>query len=163
MFYKMNFVRINDFPDYVIHPCGTILRIWKTKTTLMKPRKNKYGYMRIALSKNGEQKKFLVHRLLALHFIPNPENKPCIDHINGIKDDNRLENLRWVTHKENMDGFRSNPAQIITKGGIRKSSNSNSWRWRYIMGGNHKTKSMTSKEDLQKFRIELLKKYNISI
>ena len=157
----MNFVRIDDFHDYVIHPCGTILRIRKTKTTLRKQRKQK-GYMRISLFKKGEGKKgkgFFVHRLLALHFIPNPENKPYIDHINGIRDDNRLENLRWVTHKENMNGFRSNPAAIITKGGIYKRGNG--YQWEYVMSGKKNTKMMKSKDALEKYRDETIKKYLI--
>ena len=157
----MNFVRINDYPNYVIHPCGTILRIWKNKTKELKPTKRKDGYMRFGLSKNGKSKKFKVHRLLALAFIPNPENKRCVDHINGIKHDNRLENLRWLTHKENMNGFRSNPAQVITKGGITKTKYG--WQWYYYMSKKQITKTMTSKEDLEKYRLEKLAEYNISI
>ena len=149
----MNFTKIDGFP-YVIHPCGTILRIWDGYTKEIKPCKDTKGYMVVGVSKNGKSKKFLVHRLLALHFIPNPENKPCIDHINGIKHDNRLENLRWLTNKENLNAFRSNPAQIITKGGIVK--NGNSWRWRYQMSGKKKSKTMKSKEDLEKYRKEKL-------
>lgn len=61
----------------------------------------RYGYCRVMLSKQGHAKRFLLHRLLAIHFIPNPYNKPCIDHINGVRHDNRLENLRWCTHLEN--------------------------------------------------------------
>ena len=57
--------------------------------------------MFVILFKNNKRKSFKVHRLVATAFIPNTYNKPCIDHINTIKDDNRADNLRWVTQKEN--------------------------------------------------------------
>jgi hypothetical protein len=60
-----------------------------------------YGYNRIVLHKEGEGKNYQVHRLVAQAFIPNPENKPQVDHINRNKTDNRVENLRWVTCSEN--------------------------------------------------------------
>lgn len=61
------------------------------------------GYLITRLSKNGQGKNYLVHRLVAEAFIPNPNDLPFIDHINTIRDDNRVENLRWCSQKENCN------------------------------------------------------------
>ena len=78
------------------------------------------GYKIINLWKNGTGKMFRVHRLVAAAFIPNPENKPCIDHIDGNRTNNHADNLRWVTAKENSNNYNAPntyKGKKINKGG----------------------------------------------
>jgi hypothetical protein len=72
------------------------------KGRVMSSSKNACGYERLDIRKDNVKKQFLLHRLIAEAFIPNTDNKPEVNHINGIKDDNRVCNLEWVTHDENM-------------------------------------------------------------
>ncbi len=68
---------------------------------ILKPIKWTKGYMKVNLKVNGNSDSQMIHRLVAMAFIPNPENKPEVNHKNGIHDDNRVENLEWVTGEEN--------------------------------------------------------------
>lgn len=70
---------------------------------IRKPKIDKDGYCCVSLWIDGVSKEHFIHRLVAQAFVPNPENKPCIDHINTDRTDNRAENLRWCTHKENTN------------------------------------------------------------
>lgn len=79
---------------------------------------NKFGYKEVALSKDGVTKTVLLHRLIAKHFIENPDNLPCVNHKNGIKTDNRLENLEWVTRSQN-----TKHAYVNNLGGFRDFAN----------------------------------------
>lgn len=67
----------------------------------LKPSINTAGYLRVDLSINGKRRKFYVHRLVGIAFINNKNNKPCINHKNGIKSINWSTNLEWVTYQEN--------------------------------------------------------------
>jgi hypothetical protein len=65
------------------------------------PNTDRTGYYRLGLRKNGKRKYFMLHRLVAYAFISNPKKYRCINHINGIKSDNTIENLEWCTHAYN--------------------------------------------------------------
>lgn len=72
------------------------------KEVIMKNYENKNGYMYIFLYSNGKCNNLRIHRLVCSAFIDNPENKKEVNHKNGIKSDNRVENLEWATHSENQ-------------------------------------------------------------
>ena len=89
-----------DYPNYTIDRDGTI----KNKTTgkILTHTINKHiGYRYVSLWKNNKGRTFTLHRLLAIHYIPNPENKIYVDHIDRNKLNNDLSNLRWVNGTEN--------------------------------------------------------------
>lgn len=104
-----NWKVINDFPNYEISNFGNI----RNETKLLKIVPNKQGYNIVVLCNGGIRKTINVHRLVAAAFVPNPENKPCVDHIDGDRANNHADNLRWVTAKENCN----NP---ITKSRLHK-------------------------------------------
>lgn len=83
--------------------------------------RNRLGYMTVAINIDGVKRRMLVHRLLAITYIENPENKKEIDHIDGNPSNNNLNNLRWVTHKENLNNSVSVERERISH--IGKESN----------------------------------------
>jgi hypothetical protein len=93
-------MEIKDYEDYLIYEDGLVYS--KKSNIFLKPKLDKKGYGRVNLFKNKISKHISIHRLVALHYIPNPDNKPQVDHINRIKTDNRIENLRWATNSENQ-------------------------------------------------------------
>lgn len=91
---------IENFSNYTISTDGIITNI---KTNYVKKQwKGLNGYLHVDLQQDGMKKKFAVHRLLAIHFIPNPENKRTVNHIDGNKLNNQLSNLEWNTDGENI-------------------------------------------------------------
>lgn len=95
-----------------VRSCGFIQTAANGRRILMRPRlltqqMTKDGYFRVEISKQGKQKRFAVHRLVADAFIPNPDSKPQVNHIDSNRGNNRVENLEWVTSSENtIHGYR---------------------------------------------------------
>jgi len=87
---------------YQISQYGKIKSFYGRKEFLRQFKDKNTGYYRVTLAKNGKNKACNIHRLLAINFIPNPTNLPYINHKNGIKTDNRLENLEWCDMSHNV-------------------------------------------------------------
>lgn len=87
--------------DYSISSIGRIMSKKFGKIRHMNPSINSAGYPYVGLSLNGSVKNHRIHRLVASAFISNPSNKPEVNHLNGDVTDSRVENLEWVTAKEN--------------------------------------------------------------
>lgn len=101
-----NWKKISKYPLYEVSDLGRIKTYnWKNKgkESIMKPALDNGGYLRTMLKNpNGKFSTIKVHRIVAIEFIPNPNNLPEVNHKNGIKNDNRVCNLEWVTHSENL-------------------------------------------------------------
>lgn len=93
-----------DFEDYKISSLG---RIKNTRDEIIKPWNDSHGYEDIKLYKNKKSFHRKIHRLVAEAFIPNPENKPQVNHIDGDATNNNSENLEWVTAKENINHLKA--------------------------------------------------------
>lgn len=109
----MNPQEIEKYPMYIAYPDG---RIYSNKSNkFLKFSYDNQGYARVGLYiGNYKAKTIKVHRLIAESFIPNLENKIDVNHINGIKTDNRVENLEWCTRSENLKHAFDNGLKIVT-------------------------------------------------
>jgi len=108
-----SFVDIKGFENYEVNKLGVVIskdrikvtrnnKRYPVKSQVMTPQIDNSGYVVFNLtSHTGDKKKFYLHRLIAENFIPNPENKPCVNHKDGVKYNNSIENLEWNTYQEN--------------------------------------------------------------
>ena len=93
-----------EYAGYYVTPEGDVWADKQNGVHKLRRRKHNRGYAQVHCYQKGGKRSYpLVHRLVAMAFIPNPDNKPDVNHKNGIKQDCAVTNLEWCTKKENMD------------------------------------------------------------
>ena len=126
---------IEGYENYEISNVGNV-KSKKTGKILKQSLHN--GYYAVSVSKNSKSKHLDIHRILALSFIPNPNNKSCVDHINRMKTDNALENLRWCSNSENHYNIDTKKNNTSTCTGVSHDKKSNKWKVRITINGKEK-------------------------
>lgn len=159
-----NFGRVLSIGRVIIRSNSTNLSI---KEKYIRIYVGKKGYCTAPLSKDNKCKHCKLHRLIAEAFIPNPLNLPQVNHINGIKTDNRIENLEWVNNSENQlhcwVGRRSSKYAGVSFVKTLKKATSKRWRafytdgnGKYVHIGNYLTE-----EDARHAHLEYVNKFGI--
>ncbi len=150
---------LEGFSNYVIFENGDIISL--KRGIMIKPQLSKKGYKRVELwNDNGKGKHMSVHRLVALAHIPNPLNKPMVDHIDENKLNNNVENLRWATNSENQ--LNISKPKIDNKLGekniyIQKDGKNSYYKFQKTIEGKRHYKYFKTLEDAIKYRDEYLK------
>lgn len=104
--------QIKEYNDYLITTDGKIFSLKTMK--FLKLNKTSAGYPQVQLFNDQGNKYFLIHRLVAEAYLSNIENKRCVNHIDGVKDNNILFNLEWATYSENQKHANDTGLKIIT-------------------------------------------------
>ena len=153
-------VEIQDFPDYFISTRGRIFSEKYGVMKEMKPSKDSNGYLQVKLYKERKKHYKRIHRLVGKTFLERVEGKNEIDHDNRIRDDNRLDNLNWVSRRENMinKGIGNRNKSGVIGVCFRKDCK----RWvGYIQVEKNKMKRkfFKTKDEAIKWRLEMEQKY----
>lgn len=149
-------MEIQNYPDYQIYEDGRVFS--KKSRKFLKKGDNGHGYLVVRLFHEGKAKTHKIHRLVALHYIPNPENRREVDHIDRNKKNNDISNLRWATRSENC---QNKTKQSNNKSGhkyILIHSSGFGWEYKKVIRGKRVQRYFKSKTDALCFKyIQILK------
>ena len=147
------FKTIEGFDNYEVSNFGNVRNI-KTKR-ILKISISSSKYYIVGLCNNGKRTNKTLHRLIADAFIENPENKPCVDHINNDKLNNNIENLRWATYQENNRNLNISTRNTSGVKGVYFDKKINKWSARIKFDGiNIYLGDFKNIEDAKKARID---------
>jgi len=150
-------MEIEGYNNYLIYEDG---RVFSKGNKFNKPRFLKYsddgrGYLQVDLNKDGKRKTFRIHRLIALHYIPNPNNYPCVDHKDRDKENNSIDNLRWVTDQMNSQNRGVNNNNKLKIKNI--SPTKYGYEFKKIVNGKSHRKYFKTLEEAIKYKEEYLR------
>jgi hypothetical protein len=129
-------VKIEGYENYSVNIKGEVRN--DKKERLLKSCLNSEGYYIVSLSKNGKAKFYLIHRLVGKYFIQNPNNYLCIDHKNGNRTDNSIENLRWCNHSQNNRNMKKRENTTSQFKGVSFHKRDNKWLAQCHLNGKQK-------------------------
>lgn len=149
---------IDGYENYEVSTFGQVRNV--KRNTILKPWKEGHGYYQVNLSDNGKNKHFYLHRLVATAFLPNPNNKKCVDHIDNNKLNNNLKNLRLATQKQNCYNTSISKRNTSNFKGVSLYKPTNKWMAHIRIDGKQKNLGYFENiEDAIKSRMEASKKY----
>lgn len=167
----LDWTPIPNFPSYEITSCGKVRSVDRIlprqghaidvlrRGVVKKPVPSKQGYLTTCLWCEGKGVSFMIHRLVALTFIPNPKNLPQVNHLDGDKANNHVSNLEWCTHAENQNhaldtGLRKR------RGSVLWCKYHESWRAKIRINNTYKVKYSKNKKVCEEWLNNILKELN---
>ena len=138
-------MEIEGYSNYLIYPDGRVFS--KKRNIFLKPGPSQGGYLLVFL---GRRNNFKIHRLVAKHFIPNPNNFNFVNHKNGIVIDNRVENLEWCSQMYNNQSINKPKSSI---GSITKCCDRNKWAYEITIYEERYRQRFDTKEEAECQRI----------
>jgi hypothetical protein len=146
------FKNIKDYTNYSVSNFGNVKN---NNTGKILKQSITNGYTQVSLWKNGKGKHYRVHRLIALAFIPNPDNKSFIDHVDNDRSNNNIDNLRWCTNQENSCNRQLSSNNTSGYKGVNFYKTYNCWRAEIKLNGkSHHIGYYQNIEDAVKARCE---------